>query len=551
MLTREALIAVAILATGPHGSWAQAEAEANDGRRGPSPGAQSFVWLDVVRPDSPIPRGSPAALIEGGWIVTAWHVLDTSTDAWVNLGDSTVPVTAVVAESELRDIIALAVDGPCEGVVPAPLADAIPEPCSDIVLFGPDDEGRIGPLIGFITSRSRDPILGDTFMTSVTAVPGQSGSPAFDERGRFVGCLTDGPGTGDDLESRCAGVSALAELLAQRREPVPIGEWRAQNTSEGRATARPLIRQGNNFQKIGRLDDAIAAYQQAHAADPTFAGGCFNLLRALIDGRRLDEARRLIAERKIDWPWYEAMATETEARILLAESKPDEVIKLVEAIPEAERNAADFAMLGSAFRATGQYRKAHEALAAAAEADEWDSWALLNLAQMLMHEGRTQDALEVIGRAKARDCGPGPIAVHSRLLFEVGRQDEAMSMLQAALEVHGPHPYLALILAWQHSALKDDAASDAVLRKALAVYPADIDLLEQAIRVAVRLKDLEHARGLLRVYRDAGGHGADQYAYVYGLAVEVADEPCAREVMEWLEPIDSTMATRLRAWQSP
>jgi tetratricopeptide (TPR) repeat protein len=551
MLIRGLLIAVASLVTDQPRSWAQPEAAASPGQGDDHTAAQSVIWLDVVRPDSPIPRGSPAVLIEGGLIVTAWHVMDTSTDAWVNLGSSTVRVTAVVAESELWDIIALAVDEPCEGIVPSLLADAIPEPCSDLVLYGPDEHGQIGPLIGFITSRSHDPIFGDTFMTSVAAVPGQSGSPAFDERAQFVGCLTDGPGTGADLESRCAGVSSLRTLLAEHQEPVPIDAWRAQNASEGRSTSRRLIREANNLQKAGRFDEAIATLQQAHRADPTDFAGCFNLIRALIDGRRLDDARRFIADCKSDWPWYERIETETESRILAAEAKYDDVLKLIEAIPEAQRNASDLEVLGRTFQATGQYRKAHEALAAAAEVDEWDSWPLVALAQMLIQEGRTQDALEVIGRARARDCGPGPIAVHSRLLFELGRQDEAMSMLQTALEVHGPHPYLALILAWQHSALKDDAASDAVLRKALAVYPADIDLLEQAIRVAVRLKDLEHTRALLRVYRDAGGHDADQYAYVYGLALEAADAQCAREVLEWLEPIDATMATRLRAWKTP
>lgn len=509
----------------------------------------SIIMLDVVDRTAGAPLSRSAVLIDELHVATAWHVMATAEDAWVNLGASVVPITAVAAADEQRDLVVLLLERPCEGRTPAALADELPSPCSDIVIYAPDEQRRLAARPGFVATRWRSEFFGERFTTSVEAFAGSGGAPAFDMRARLVGVVTGAGGEARDGGSECAGVTSLRAAMAEAGEPVPLEEWCARVTPNHVASQEHFFRAGE-LQGEGRIEESTRALGEAIAADPANYLARVHLVYRLAELRRFDEARRLFD----DWPGDPALVERyrhnTELALLVRESRFDEMVDLVERVPRAERVAHDWQHLGAALLELGRRAEAIDALEAAARADDWDSWSLFTLARIAAEDGRAEDALAHAQAAGALDCSDSAIAMHSRVRYMLGEQEQAIAMLRESIEQRGPHPDLAAMLAWELGTREEFDAADEVVEDARRLHPDHPKLLEYALHIAMRRDDLARARELLGRYHAAGGTDAGIYAYVCAMAVRGDDRDFARRVVRWLEPLDPARATQLRTWMN-
>ncbi len=159
---------------------------------------------------------------------------------------------------------------------------------------------------------------------------------------------------------------------------------------------------GSALRRLGRLDEAIAACQEATRLDRNLADGFNNLANALVDRQRHGEAAealtRLIALRP----------QSVDQRLMLANAlmkanRPDEAVTALNALLAIDRrNASALNNLGVCLRKLKRDAEAEAAYRRALEIAPDDAGMLSNYGTLLMEMERVDDAIVLFGKAIER-----------------------------------------------------------------------------------------------------------------------------------------------------
>jgi predicted Zn-dependent protease len=113
---------------------------------------------------------------------------------------------------------------------------------------------------------------------------------------------------------------------------------------------------------------------------------------------------------------------------------------------------------------------------------------LVQLAQVASKQGRADDALALVGQARALLPVPGPPvldAIESDALMRVWRFSEAVAPAAAAAQKAASNSYAWMMAARCYGSVNDNAAALAAATKGLELAPRDPDLLRsQAMALA-------------------------------------------------------------------
>lgn len=173
----------------------------------------------VVRVETDHGLGS-GVLIAPHIIITAAHVVKPDRDGHVDIKteDDKLYGGDVLWQSPDYDIAAIYVEADITGVKPSPLADKNPKIGDAVVIVG-NPMGRY-----FLTSWGRisgkdEPIADwkSIMSVDVTIAPGNSGGPAFNEKGEVVGLMVNGMLVPLGFGASLVGFSGMVPVSAIHR----------------------------------------------------------------------------------------------------------------------------------------------------------------------------------------------------------------------------------------------------------------------------------------------------------------------------------------------
>ena len=193
---------------------------------------------------------------------------------------------------------------------------------------------------------------------------------------------------------------------------------------------------GNTLLPQGKVDEAIAHFQEALRIKPDYAGACYNLGNALLQKGKVDEAIVQYQKALQIIPDY-AGAYNNLGNALLQKGKVDEAIAhFHEALQFKPDYAGACYNLGNALLQKGrvdeaitQYQKALQITPDYAEV-----W--YHLGDALLQQGKVDEA--IAHYQKALQITPGNAEVHNNLgnvLLQNGKMDEAIVHYQKALQI--------------------------------------------------------------------------------------------------------------------
>jgi tetratricopeptide (TPR) repeat protein len=225
-----------------------------------------------------------------------------------------------------------------------------------------------------------------------------------------------------------------------------------------------------------RLDDAIAHYRRAVAAQPDYAPAYSNLATAFREQKRIDEAVASYEQALKLQPEF-ATAHYNFANLLLDEGDPAAAVDHFERAIRKEPASADVhSNLGIALALTGRVDEALREFRQAIDLDPASAKAYRNLGDTLSSQGHWAEAISALHRAV--DLYPNDAALRYDLassLLESGSVEEAIlefrTTLRLAPAMVTAHNNLGIALGSQGKL--DEAIEE--FRRALAIQPGFAD----------------------------------------------------------------------------
>jgi tetratricopeptide (TPR) repeat protein len=234
----------------------------------------------------------------------------------------------------------------------------------------------------------------------------------------------------------------------------------------------------------GDYEVAREAFERVQALVQTPDGGALSGLAflAVVEGADLEAARAAITAAQ------EAGGTgrfldQARARVMVLEGKGHEAAELIRAMVRGSRDVGLWVALGQAEVQAVDDRQAGAAFEKALELDENEPDALIGLALVRTREGSTDRATRLLRQAEAavgeRELGPSHIARiragEGRVLFELGRFDDAREKANEAVRLHAACGDAHLLLASIRMELGGTAIDD--LRHAVEGSPPSVEAL--------------------------------------------------------------------------
>ncbi len=194
------------------------------------------VWPDRPQggpevPPGTAPEGSGVVYAEGGWIVTARHVVETALSIDVRLADGRYLAAELAADDPLTDLALLRVEADLPPLPAAPAPRVGQAVCAVGNVYGLGLAQSCGVVSALHRSNARFNPIEDFVQTDAAVNPGSSGGALLDGQGRFVGLLSAifaGPGDGN------IGVNfALAQPMVARVADDLIAHGRVRRVEPG------------------------------------------------------------------------------------------------------------------------------------------------------------------------------------------------------------------------------------------------------------------------------------------------------------------------------
>jgi S1-C subfamily serine protease len=141
-------------------------------------------------PPGSAPEGTAVAVLAGGYLATALHVVDQATEITVRLGDGRQVPAELVAGDAASDVALLRI------AADLPVLPAAPEPPLGAPVCAVGNQFGLGLSVtcGVVSATRRSGVgfnpIEDFIQTDASVNPGSSGGALVDERGRLVGMLS-------------------------------------------------------------------------------------------------------------------------------------------------------------------------------------------------------------------------------------------------------------------------------------------------------------------------------------------------------------------------
>jgi protein O-mannosyl-transferase len=239
-------------------------------------------------------------------------------------------------------------------------------------------------------------------------------------------------------------------------------------------------------QGAGRLDHALASYEDALAIDPDYAPLALRLGEILLESNRPEDAARHLSK-ALEEPGLEAPAAFRLGQLALQRRNFAQAESWLRRTLEADPGAeAAYTALALALRAQGQMDAAREALAQGGERqplaedplvrelEDLDTGARRHFLRGLLavREGRFADGAEAFGQGLEED--PDNLAArvsHARALYLASKRGEARGQLEAVLERRPGETLATFLLGLLLEAEGETEAARHTYERCLAAQP--------------------------------------------------------------------------------
>ncbi len=318
---------------------------------------------------------------------------------------------------------------------------------------------------------------------------------------------------------------SLVQLLSSTGRHEEALQVLAAYRPHARDEAWLLRREGQLLEQLGRHDEAIAALRHAVEIEPEDSDSLATVVQAYQKQDRLDEAVAFVESLVRRYPSSLLLREELVSRYTATGRFDEAVTQLMEQYDQDPDNRDLYAVRSADWLARLlRYDEAIELLEATLEEFPGDPHLTVRLAWVLEDAGDGDGALERFAEVQPGSL-IGSIAVRerARLLQEQGRGDEAIEVLQDAIEAGGealvdPSLVLALVRHLSRAERYDEAAAElerirheaseeyALERARLAARRGELDravvLLQEEIERAGVVPD--PSLTLAQIYRDEG-----------------------------------------------
>jgi len=282
------------------------------------------------------------------------------------------------------------------------------------------------------------------------------------------------PAADDGLPAAEAAIAAADWKTAETR----LDTWLAAHPADARA----LFDAGYVADAQNRLDDAIALYRRAAAADPQSFEAHLSLGLLLARQKKFDEAHtELATATALDAPGIDpalkARAWRALARIDRATDPTAASNDLIQALKISQETTDDILLAAELAAQTGQPAEAEAAYRRVLAADPKSSAARAGLAHLLIQQKKYAGAEQML--REALEKSPDDPALTAQLATVLAAQDnaEALPLLEKLHQDHPADNAITRMLATVRADAGDYAGADELDIKLLALAPQDADLL--------------------------------------------------------------------------
>ncbi len=211
--------------------------------------------------------GSGFFIDRNGTLVTNHHVLENAYRAEIKTAEGErYPVTAVLARSQLLDLIKVRVEIPPVLVTPVNLSRIEPSIAERVVVIGSPMGLEQTISEGIVSAIRTHPADINIYQLTAPISQGSSGSPVLNQTGSVIGVVSFQASKGQNLNF-AVSIKAL-ELLTADREELSIAEWTLRRSSSDLRLAATLCQKGAQLSIRGKYEAALDFYQRATEANP-------------------------------------------------------------------------------------------------------------------------------------------------------------------------------------------------------------------------------------------------------------------------------------------
>ncbi len=342
--------------------------------------------------------GSGFFISKTGVLVTNHHVVSGAYRAEIKTRNGRrYPITEVLAQNPLVDLIKVRVQIPADNVTPLPLADQTPLIADHVIVIGSPLGLEQTVSEGIISAVRKIPTAGNVFQLTAPISQGSSGGPALNYQGEAIGIVSFQLAKGQNLNFAISVQSLL--LLPDETQPPSLTEWTIRNSAQGPMLATAMCRKGARLSVQGEYEEALTYFQKATEANPEDPVAWYGLGSCYVGLDQPDQA--------------------TEA-----------FRRPVAANPESAE--AHF-ILAMYYKTGSQYQSAIAPLLEVIRIDPTHSQALLELAQMYGELGRAEEEIDALHQSLALSPNHIPALIGMGVaLGKISRFNEALEYLQRA-----------------------------------------------------------------------------------------------------------------------
>jgi tetratricopeptide (TPR) repeat protein len=233
-----------------------------------APARQSVATVVAFDLDGGIAAiGSGFFIDRNGTLVTNYHVLQDSYRAEIKTaGGERYPITAVLARSQLLDLIKVRVDIPEGRVTPAKLSMTVPAIAEGVVVIGSPMGLEQTISEGIVSAIRRHPVNVPIYQLTAPISPGSSGSPVLNLAGSVFAVVTFQASKGQNLNF-AVSIKAL-EMLSNDGPALSIAEWTLRRSGGDPQLAASLCQKGAQLSIKGKYEAALDFYRHATQVYP-------------------------------------------------------------------------------------------------------------------------------------------------------------------------------------------------------------------------------------------------------------------------------------------
>jgi tetratricopeptide (TPR) repeat protein len=220
--------------------------------------------------------GSGFFIDRNGTLVTNYHVLEDAYRAEIKTADGhRYPINAVLARSQLLDLIKVQVDIPSGLIKPADLSTTEPAIAERVVVIGSPMGLEQTISEGIVSAVRIHPANVHIFQLTAPISQGSSGSPVLNLAGSVIGVVTFQASKGQNLNF-AVSINAL-EMLTNDAEALSVAEWTLRRSASDPRLAAALCQKGAQLSIRGKYEAALDFFQRATETNPDDPGAWHGL----------------------------------------------------------------------------------------------------------------------------------------------------------------------------------------------------------------------------------------------------------------------------------